>query len=147
MEKATATANVQMDIHFDDEPLVAIMGMMSTTEVAAADIMSNIDRLFSELYTTASDGLVLKSGFDALSEVRSTWRFLRKNAGDLPMTCFYMVLVDRILHDASMYDREQNVRHALAVRELVVNLNLAYSQNEPTPLNLRVCTRILYACS
>lgn len=121
------------------------MAMMSTSEVTAADIKSNIDGLFHELYTTASGGLVLRAGLNALSDVRSSWRFMQENTDELTRTGFSMQLSDRILHDVSIYGLGQNSRRALALRELVFNLNYAYSQDGPTPLDLKVCINILSA--
>lgn len=143
MANDAAPATLHEDIHLDDLPQVVIMGMMSTSDVTAADINSNIDSLFDDLYTTASGGLVMQAGLAALSDVRSAWRFLQENTDELTRTGFRMQLSDRILHDASIYGLGKNPRHALAIRELVFNLNFAYSQDGPTPLDLRVCTRIL----
>lgn len=145
MADDAAAATFQVDLDFDDESLVLIMGSMSTSDVRGADIIIGIDRLFDELYTSATGGTVFRAGLDALSEVRSLWRYMREQTDDLTMTCFYMLLNDRILHDASIYGRRQNLRYSWAVRELAFNLNFAYSQDEPTPFNLRVCTRTLSA--
>lgn len=145
MEIDTAPATSQVDHYSDDEPLVSIMDLISTADVTGEDIMSKIDHVFSELYTSASSGPLLGAAFDALQEVRSTWKFMGENTDELTRTCFYMQLVERILHDASISGQGQTRRHALAVRELVFNLNFAYKQDQPTPLNLRVCTRTLSA--
>lgn len=139
MAKGTSSATSQVDDDFDNLPQVVMMGLMSTSDITADDIKSNIDSLFSDLYTTASDGVVLQAGLEALDGVRSTWRFIQENADELTRTGFYMQLADRILHDAATYGRDQNPRHALAIRELVFNLNFAYRQDGPTPLDLRVC--------
>lgn len=142
MEYTAAPAIFHEDTHLDDLPQVVMMAMMSTSDVTAADIEQNIDALFDELYTTASGGLVLKAGIDALRDIRSSWRFMQENTDELTRTGFSMQLSDRILHDVSTYGLGQNPRRALAVRELVFNLNFAYSQDGPTPLDLRVCTEI-----
>lgn len=142
MAHNTAPAIFYEDSHLDDLPQVVMMAMMSTSDVTADDIKQDIDALFDDLYTTASGGLVLKAGIDALNVVRSSWRFMQENMDELTRTGFSMQLSDRILHDVSMYGLDQNPRHALAVRELVFNLNFAYSQDGPTPLDLRVCTGI-----
>lgn len=142
MANDTAPATLLEDTHLDDLPQVVILSMMSTSDVTAADIKSDIDRVFDRLYTTASGGLVLQAGLAALDEVRSTWRFLQQNTDEFTRTGFYMQLSDRILHDASIYGLGENRRKTLAVRELVFNLNFAYSQDQPTPLNLKVCISI-----
>lgn len=142
MEHNTAPAIFHEDTHLDDLPQVVMMAMMSTSDVTASDITSHIDALFDELYTNASGGLVLKAGIDALRDLRSSWRFMQENTDELTRTGFSMQLSDRILHDVSTHGLGQNPRRALALRELVFNLNFAYSQDGPTPLDLRVCTGI-----
>lgn len=126
----------------DDLPQVLTLALLTSSDVSATDIKSNIDSLFSELYTAASNGMVLQASREALDNVRSTWTFMKENTDELSRTCFSMQLVDRILHEASIYGPGQTPRNALAVLELVFNLNFAYSQDVPTPLNLRVCTRL-----
>lgn len=138
MADATATLITQGVTDFGDLPQAVIM---STGDVSAEDMKSNIDLLLSELYKTASSGLVLQAGLRALHEVRSTWRFMQKNTDELTRTGFYMQLVDRILHDASIYGPRQH-HQALALQELVFNLNLAFTQDVSTPLNLRVSGKI-----
>lgn len=130
------------DTRFDGPPQVALVGLMSVSDVSAADIKSHLDGLFYRLFTTASNGMVLQAGLDALHGVRSTWSFMEENTDELSRTVFYMQLADRILHDASIYGLGQTHRYALAVRELVFNLNFAYRQDEPTPLNLSVRAKL-----
>lgn len=140
MENDTAPATFQGDTNLDNLPHVVILGMMSTSDVTAADIASNISDIFDELYTVASDGLVEEAGLGALDGLRSTWRFMQEETDELTRTGFYMQLSDRILHDVSIYGLGQNRPRALALRELVFNLYFAYSQDGSTPLNMRVCT-------
>lgn len=144
MADATTAIAVHENTDFDSISQVAMLGLMSTCDISAEDIESNIDMMFSELVTHASSGKVLEAaGLAAFTNVRDVWRLLKEEADEMTRTGFYVQLADRILHDASIYSLEKQARPAYAVREFVFNLNHAFSQDEPTPLNLKVRTNVL----
>ena len=138
-------ANDPFAVRFQDSqfgylPQAVIPSLLSSSGITAKDIESDIDIIFSDLYTNSLSGSVSKAGRDALTDVRSTWKFLQANTDELTRTGYYMQLIDRILHHASIYGLTESRRPALAVRELVYNLKVGFSQDEPTLLNPEVCT-------
>lgn len=140
MAKDTATVHSQEDTHFEDLNQVVMTDFISTAGVTANDIKSNIDGLFSKLFESASTRTVEQAGFEALDDVRSTRMFMQRDADKPTMTVYSVQLIDRILHSASIYGLGTHLRRALAVQELVFNLNLGFNLDGSTPLNLKVCT-------
>jgi hypothetical protein len=140
MAKDTAAVHSQEDTHSEKLHQVVMSDLMSTSDIATDDTESNIDRIFSELFESASRGTVEQAGLHALDDVRDKWMFIQRDVDELTRTGFYMQLIDRVLHSASIYDLGTHLHRALAVRAVIFNLNLDLDPDGSTPVNLKVCT-------